>query len=555
MVFRKPGARSSWKVRSLIPGGLIVMLSLILGSAANPAVSRLSSGTASPPALTITGDVETPQTAGFGPSRQSSGNDAMVNSLLFDNLVRVASDENTILPDLAARWTVSKNARNYTFFLRQGVKWSDGKPFTAKDVVFTITRACQWGTGAYIGYQPTLWRQVSGAAGIVGTNNPLSGIKAIGPYTVRIHLSAPNSWWLRSLTDAVYAIVPQHILQSATAKTIFSVPFTTTKPVGTGPYRLAAAVPNQYYEFTANPTYFGGKPKISKIFFKLNVTDSSAIAQLKSGELQLATNLNPNDDSILQQTSSIKSKFFATPGAQYLYFRTDDPTVASATVRQAIFYAIDRRSMLAHLANGAGKVLWTMPGFDQTPKALNRYPYDPAKAKQLLAQANFNFNAPFVISYCPECDPLYPQLGPAIQANLQAVGINVKLNPLSVAAWIDAILSPNPSFEMTFNGGGAFGLSPDRSSAAFNCRHPAPLSFYSNCALDALYFKARGIADPTARDKIYSQIALLENQQLPQPALWQIDGLHAWSPKLGGTFALYSNARDSLFGIVGWTVK
>lgn len=492
-------------------------------------------------------------TAGFGPVRQSTGNDAMINSLIFSNLVKIAPDEKTVVPDLADRWTVSKDAKVFTFFLHKGVKWSDGQPFTAKDVVFTITQAAQLGPSPYIGYQPTEWRQVLGADKIVGTTKPLAGVKAIGDYTVRLTLAQPNAVFVRNLTDAVYAIVPQHLLASATAKTIVTMPFTTSKPVGTGPYILQKYVPNQYVEFKANPDYFRGPAKIQTVFFKLNVKPETAVAQLESGELQFALDLNPNDAPRVQGLKSVKSEFVASPAAEFLQFRTDDPQASDPRVRQAIYYAVDRRQMLKNLVGGHGVIRWTMPGFDQTEPSLNRYPYDPAKAKQLLKAANFDFSKPFQLLYAPDADPLWQQMGPVVQKYLKDVGMNVQLQPVDAAGWTSALVNQKPTFPLTLQSGGSMGLLPDRSSIYFNCKTPLQ-TFYANCNLDALYAKARGQADPAQAAKTYAQVAKILNQQLPYATLWMTENLDAYTKKLSGV-KIYSNDRDTLFGITSWTLK
>jgi peptide/nickel transport system substrate-binding protein len=537
----------------MVAGAVAMLFPLLFVSNASAQLhrtSRIPAASASSLTFTRIGG----NTTGFGPVRQDTGSDAVVNSLMFSNLVKVAPNENKVLPDLAVRWTASKGGQVYTFFLRKGVKWSDGKPFTAADVVFTITQAAQFGPDPYIGYQPVDWRLVEGASAIVGTHKPLAGVKAIGDYEVQITLSQPYAWFIRDLTDAVYSIVPEHILKSATAKNITTLPFTTNKPVGTGPYTLTAAVPNQYYEFKANPHYFMGKPKIETLFFKLGVTDASAVAQIQSGEMQLVLDFDPTDIAVLKHVNGVVAKYKPSEAAEFIEFRCDNPQVANALVREAVFYAIDRRTMLKQFAAGEGKVLWTMPGFDQSAPGLNHYPFDPKKAKQLLAKAHFNFSKPFVIDYSPTLDPLWPQMSLAIQAYLKAVGIKAVLNPLAPTAWVSAITSPTPQYALTLNSGGSMGLRPDISSIYFNCHHPLA-SYYANCALDDLYAKAGAAINTKAQKRLYAQIGLLLNKQVPFPALWQTSNLDAWTNRLGGTFTVFPNDRDTAFNVSGWTLS
>jgi peptide/nickel transport system substrate-binding protein len=538
-------------LRRARPGACLALLAataILLAACGKPSSSTHAGG------ATLTLTRLGINTAGFGPTNQSTGNDAVVNSLIFSNLVKVAGDEKTIIADLAEKWDQSPDAKVFTFHLRQGVTWSDGQPLTADDVVFTVTQAAQIGPTAYVGYQPTQWRQVDGAAAAKGTQNPVAGVTAVDDHTVKMTLTAPNAEFLRNLTDAVYSIMPKHLLQTATAADIRTVEFSKSKPVGTGPYLLEKVVPDQYLQFKANPKYFGGAPKIDKLFFKLNVKPESVAPQLQSGELNLVLNASANDAPVLSAIKGLTTKFVVSPAAQFLQFRTDHPQAKDVRVRQAIYYAVDRRSMLKNLFSDRGEIRWVLPGFDQSDPALDRYDFDPAKAKQLLAASGLDLTQPFKISYAQGVDPLWDQMMPAIQKFLKDIGLNAVLEPLDSAAWSAANASKDAKYPMTVNAGGSMGLSPDRSSSYFNCKAPLS-SFYANCQLDDLYAQARGTTDPAARVGLYKQAAQILNRDVPMVGLWQTTTYNIWTEKLGGSFQVFANERDSAFNINGWTLS
>jgi peptide/nickel transport system substrate-binding protein len=140
-----------------------------------------------------------------------------------------------------------------------------------------------------------------------------------------------------------------------------------------------------------------------------------------------------------------------------------------------------------------------------------------------------------------------------IQQNLKDAGINAQLDPVDGAAWSAKLASPKPVFAMTLQSGGAMGLSPDRSSIYFNCKQPLS-TFYANCKLDDLYVKARSSSDEAKRAPYYAQIAKILNQDVPEITLWQQSNLDAYTSKLGGTFKIFSNDRDTFFNVAGWTL-
>lgn len=493
---------------------------------------------------------------GFGPVRQGNGDVALVNSLIFSNLVKVAPDEKTVVPDLATSWTISPNARVFTFNLRQGVTWSDGKPFTSADVVFTINEACQFGPSPYIGYTPVLWWDAVGCSSIQGTDKTLSSVRALGKYKVRVTIAKPDAEWVRGLTDAVYSIVPEHILQGATAKTITTLPFTTSHPVGTGPYVLTKQVFNQYDIFTANPHYFMGAPKIKRIIEHQNLSDATELAECETGELQLCFDLGSTDYATLSKHKNLVAKFEPSVAMEELEFRTQNPQVSNKLVREAFIYAINWPALLKAVTDGHGTLLHTVFGFNQNDKQLNHYAYDPAKAKQLLQQANFDFSQPVQFPYAPTADASWTTMAPAIASYLEAVGIDVVLDPESESAWAAQIDGPTSNFAITLNAGGAFGLGPyETADLVTPCTDPPVLPGYKDCHMTSLYSAYQAATNVKTAAHIADEIGRIWNTQVPIWNMWSIDYLDAWSPKLGGSFHIFANDRDSFFNIWNWTLS
>lgn len=524
--------------------------------AAKPKVTKKATPTptpAKPTVLRVTRMGDTSQA--FGPTRNSSGNDHFVNALIFSNLVKIAPDEKTILPDLASKWTISKDAKEFTFELNKNVQWHDGKPFTADDVVFTITMRCRWGSAAYEGYQATQWDLIEGCKDLNGkAEGTPSGLTKVDNYTVKMKLVQSNSQFVRLITDAVYSIIPKHINDGLELKEYKVSDFVVAEPIGTGPYKLTKFKRNQYMELDANPNYFRGKPSINKIFWLVNVKPTNILPLLQKGELDLAIDIDVNLEDQVSKLTSYNTKWNNTVAGQFFQFHVNNAMVSDKRVRQAVWYAIDRRSMLKNLFGGHGEIRWMFSGFDQDAGSLDKYEYNPTKAKELIKASGVDTSKDFVIMYSPLTDPAWPKIVPVMKEQLEAVGLKVKLEPVDQAAWVAKQREKDGSYALTLNSGGSLGLGVSRSAQYFNCKSPLN-SWYANCALDQLYLDYLAETDAAEQKKIEGKIAAIVNDQVPFMTTWEKQTFNAISKKLGGKFSLYANDRDSSFNIHEWVMS
>ena len=233
-------------------------------------------------------------TAIWHPASQETFSQAVNFQLMFDKLLERKWDGDTWKPvaDLADTWDVSPDGLTWTFHLHPGVKWHDGQPFTANDVAFTVSRAL---LNTHRNPQ-NAWAAVVGVDKVTDPNAIASGVKVIDDNTISLTIGAPNADFISDLTDPSAFIVPQHILKDTDPKAVETIEFSTTKPIGTGPYKFVKYETDQYSQFEANPDYFQGAPKIKNIFVKRLLGDQ-AIAQLESGDLDLSVRLNPAEQA------------------------------------------------------------------------------------------------------------------------------------------------------------------------------------------------------------------------------------------------------------------
>ena len=460
--------------RSIVGAAVAVLIVGACQGASSPAASPSSSAAASasaggsPAGSAGTAVLRVARLADaynfFHPVEFQTGNQFQWYNCIFDTLVKVQDDSKTLTDDLAKTWDVSPDASVYTFHLASGVKWQDGQPFTADDLIYTAT----WGAqnyDAYKGFLP-VWNQLKGAAGVLHTSKPLPGLKKIDDSTVEMTLEAPNSLFLVQLTDAANVIVPQHLLKDVTAANVEKVDFTLGKPgatIGTGPYKLTAFTPDQSLELTANPDYFKGAPKIPKIIFKIFADPSLAVAQLESGDLDLAFRVPPSEFDRLSALPNLNVLSAANPGIVRIVFRTEEAPWSDKRVRQAFYYAINRQGIVDQYYKGRAKVLINPPGFKEYDD-LNKYAFNVDKAKQLLSDAGYSGQT-FKLMY----DQTFPdaaQVMPLIQADLQNAGIKVELVPLDTATY-----GKNYGSRQGWDGfiavGGSEALTPNKSEQYF----------------------------------------------------------------------------------------
>jgi len=483
---------------------------------------------------------------------------------LFSQLVKLDLTDGSlqrVVPDLAQKWTVNANATVFTFSLRKDVKWHDGNRLTADDVVFTATWAAQ-NQAAHIGLKPAFFsikdaaRAASACAAEktiakCGGTEPLAGVKKIDTFTVQFTLEEPNALFLRNLADAPSSIMPKHLLAGKTAEQINRGEF-KTRPVGTGPYKFVRFRPGQFVELAANRDYFKGAPKIDRFFYK-DITAETALAQLESAELDVGLSVGPDNLDRLSRVGHLNVQVVPSAGVAVLLLLVEsaqqraNPTLApkpgmkpgwdftDKRVRQAIYYAIDRRGINNKLYGGRNKILWNPPGFVKYP-GLNEYPFDPGKAKELLAQSRVDLSKP--IRFIVADDPDSRRVTPIIKDQLEAVGFKIELRSMDLSTWEKTAFGDatiRDQWDMTYAFGGSEGLHPSRSSIYFLCE-PEKLhdTGYYNCEMRKLFNEALTKANPADQDKIYERIARIFNEEMPEPYFWQVSGVHAINKRVGG---------------------
>jgi peptide/nickel transport system substrate-binding protein/oligopeptide transport system substrate-binding protein len=442
---------------------------------------------------------------------------------LFDGLTRVGTD-GALQPGLAERWDLSSDALTYTFHLRPHILFHDGRALRAQTVVASITRALAPATKGI-----PLWPlyPIDGARDFASGKAPaITGLKAIDDSTVAITLAQPLAVFPKLLAMPVAAVVPESV------GTDFS-----EHPIGTGPWKFVQWKHDDYVRLARNAAYFDGPPKADSLEARIIPEPSTAVAEFESGNVDLLY-VPESETQQWQQTDERQALLKSPPPLRLIYaaFNTTRGPLTSVEVRQAINYAVDRKKILDQLLAGRGRLAAgvippSLPGADTTRAP---YPFDPARAKQLLAASGHAHDVALEL-WCGQ-EPPFPQVAQAIQAYLTAVGIKITIVQRDNNSLRDA--ARNGKTDIVLKDWYADYIDAENFLypllASANVGQGGNVSFYSNPAFDQLITAARGQPSEVVRTKQYRQADSIAFADAPMVFLVFYNELYAVQPWLKG---------------------
>jgi peptide/nickel transport system substrate-binding protein len=411
------------KVRHRWPGIAAVILAVVLLGlpACTGGASPVASSAGTRPAVYTIADT----TGDWGfPSpyaHYSRGPGYVRMSFIFETLVW--KDADSFVPQLAREWTYNPSDNSYTFELRENVKWQDGVPFTADDVVFTYN---------YVKEHPYQWVD----------SRIVASAEALDEYTVKLHLAEPYAPFLQDVAGA-QPILPRHIWENVTAPEEFQTPEAV---IGTGPYRLADySKEHGTYLYKANDDYYLGRPAVSEIRF-IKLAAEMAPAALKDGSVNSAAIPAEVVDDMKAAGLTVISDPPSWNGK--LTINHHEEPLSSPEFRQALAYAIDREALVNVVFRGnavpgsPGMVpptsVWYNPDIPQ-------YEYNPDKARQLIEAAGYQFDEDHfvfvkdgqVLKLTLIASADYKDLGQFVMQQLEKIGIDIDFQTFE-AKTIDA---------------------------------------------------------------------------------------------------------------------
>lgn len=476
-------------------------------------------------------------TNGFSPYSSSANYGSQ--GMMYETLLFFDSLNGSITPWLAQSYQVSSDAKSITFHLRQGVKWSDGQPFTADDVVFTLQDLKQYPTAD----SNNLWQTIQ-------------SVQATDQSTVVVTLSKASSpilWYLGGQTW----MLPKHLWSSVGDPTKYA----DDQPVGTGPFMLKSFAP-QLIDLKKNPNYWQpGKPQVSEIRYPSFDSNTSAQLLLSSGGVDWTGLFTPNIQSTYVSRDTAHNHYWFPPNnIVMLYLNTAKAPFNQLAVREAISGSIDRQQLYKvgesgyePPANPTGLVLPSNQSFLNSNYSSLSYSVDTAKSTQLMDGAGFtkgsdgiyvdksgkklSFTIDVVTGWTDwvtDCQ--------IIATDLKAIGIDATVNALSFNAYFSALQMGNYDMAVSWTNPGPTpyylynSLLNSQNTAAIGKTASSNFERWSDSTTDQLLSQYATSADPSVQKQAIDGLQKVMVEQMPSIPL-----------VFGATWNEYSSAK-----FTGW---
>jgi peptide/nickel transport system substrate-binding protein len=409
---------------------------------------------------------------------------------------------NPMAPSLAESWTVSEDQRSYEFKLREGLRFHNGDPFTAEDVKFSFQRS----------------------KGNKLLHEKVEDIVVVDPYRIRFNLREP--WpdfmsYYGTVVSAASWIVPRKYVEQ-----VGDAGF-KKQPIGLGPYKFVSHTPGIELVMEAFEGYWRKMPSVKRLVFKSVPDATTRYAMLKRGEVDIAYLLDVPDARELRKDPALRLAFSGGIAIFFLDFLDQwDPKSpwADRRVRLAANYAIDRQALSESETLGASKPAGSIipPAFEFA-LPIEPYPYDPGKAKQLLAEAGYpnGFDGGELHQLPP-----YFSMGETILNDLRAVGIRLQMRPMERAAYFSALGTKKLK-------GLCVCTSAVGSNAASRMAEVVPstgnFAYGGYPDIDELYVQQARETDRAKREAILHQIQRLIHERVRFGPIWQ----YIWPSGIG----------------------
>ena len=450
---------------------------------------------------------------------------------MFDSLLELDQNLN-VRPLLAESWEVSRDGLTYTFKLKKGVRWHDGKPFTARDVAFTfyavldpkVTTPHRAYFDALVGF-PELTNKDNPKRPEDLAQKP---IDVLDDYTVRFRLRYPYGAFLAVLVNPRAGIIPEHLLKGVDLNTAEF----NRKPVGTGPFRFVEWRRGERLVMEANAQYHGGRPALDRLIYRVIPDAVVLLQELRAGGVDFIESPPLTEVARLKQTQGLRVLVADNTSYNYLGYRQDLPPFDDMRVRRAFYHAVDagtlvRQVLQGYAAPATGQFPPSSWAFDPSVKG---YPFDPARAKALLAEAGWKPGPDGVLvkdgkrlSFSlrhDQANQAVKDTAVVLQEYLKNVGAETRLEPLDWPTFVKKLFASD--FEAICVGWTNF---HDPDPFAYTIWHSSQwkgrnFAHYRNPKVDEVLEAARRAGSQAERKRHYAEFSKLLMADAPYVFLY-----------------------------------
>ena len=482
----------------------------------------------------------------INPILPESGASSDVSRLVFSGLTRY----NTIgrlEGDLASSWEVSPDGKTYTFKLRQGVKWHDGAPFKAEDVVFTLV-----------------------AIQNPDSRSPLAaswqGVKASATdeYTVVFELPSPYAPFLHSTT---VGILPMHKLGAIDPKSLRANQF-NQKPIGTGPFKVSHFLPSeQEIQLVANADYHFGRPLLDEFIFRAYKTESALVDAYAKKQITAMSSVGGGVYPQAEQLSELNLIDYKLPRQTTLFFKNTDPTLKDRKVRQALQLGLSRDQIVEEVLKKRALAVTLplppgSPGYNTKYKSLDN---DMAQAKKLLDEAGWKQqgqyrkkgDAEFKLRLVTRAGGSYPKIAQWLKNRWQELGLNLEITQTDINDLQQSHIRPR-NYDILLYGVN-LGADPDVYAFWHSSQSNDPglnLSQYSSGRADKGLEQGRTVSDEQTRAFKYDSFLAAWTEDVPAVVLFQPYYVYGVSKDVRGPVGhTLGEPADRFYGVERWTVQ
>lgn len=462
----------------------------------------------------------------WDPLNENKTNAYMLGRLTYNSLVNPYGQGNSIQPELAKEWSVSEDGLEWTFQLREGVKFHNGEDFNADSVVATLNRLLDNPTLVHAGFWPSL-----------------AGVEAKDTYTAVIQLKEPWGAILNQLVDTPM-LPPLALAEKGDALFEFNE---TNKPIGTGPWIADRWTPGQDAEFVRNEDYWDwgdDKSNVDRIIYRPVIEDTTRVSGIQTGDLDMIDAVPVEQADMLEKVEGVVTEKFLGSAIVHLGFRTTPERLFNdVNARQAVNHAINRDLLVSSIAGGGAASNWPCPtgvlGYDEAHAGVPEY--DVEMAKELLGKAGYNGES---ISFIAPTGVFArnKEVAQALLAMLTEAGFNVNLEIMENAAFQDRRASGNYDLYLQRY---PFPVGDPDSVITQRWLNDAHKSGYVNDELNGMILAQKRESDAAVREQILKDLFALQwSEAAPHLALYQQVTTLAYRDGVTGLRARVDNVFD-----------